>query len=521
MPEDLREAVIAIEDERFYKHKGVDYSAIVRAGVKNLRSGKNVEGGSTITQQLVRALYIKDPERNFTRKIREAKLASELEKKHSKTWILKNYLNDVPFGTVGGRTAIGAEAAAETFFDKHAKDLAAARGGAAGRAAPGARRSTTRSATPPPPSRAATRCWRRWPRTGFITTAQAEEASSKRLGLKRGTPLHPPPGALLLRLRAGEADRGVRRGRLPPRRPEGLHHDQPRAPGRRPQGDPGPAAQPGGPQRRDRLDRPRQRLHPGDGVQRHVQGPPLQPGRAGPPPARLGVQDDGADDRHPQGGRPQPHHLHVQAAEPQPPRLRPVEGEDLRQHLRRLHEPGARHAGLGQHRVRAADHRRRAQGGARDGQDDGDRDQARRPAGRGPRRPSPGRLPAGDGQRLRHARVRRHPQRAEGDPEGGVPRRQDRRPRQAQAQARVHRRPGLRGHQDPEAERDRAAPARARRSAARRPARRAPPTPSTTPGSWATRPSWPPRAGSATPTRSSRCPAWPAAPSPPASGTTT
>jgi len=123
MTPELRDATVAIEDERFYKHKGVDYSAIVRAGIKNLESGDTLQGGSTITQQLVRALYIKDPKRNFARKIREAKLASELEKKHSKRWILKNYLNDVPYGTLGGRTAIGIEAAAETFFDKHARDL--------------------------------------------------------------------------------------------------------------------------------------------------------------------------------------------------------------------------------------------------------------------------------------------------------------------------------------------------------------------------------------------------------------
>src|SRR3954463_4527016 len=123
MPADLRRATVAIEDERFYKHKGVDVNAIVRAGIKNLESGHTVQGGSTITQQLVRALYIKDPKRNFTRKIREAKLASELEKKHSKSWILKNYLNDVPYGTLGGRTAIGIEAAAETFFNEHTRDL--------------------------------------------------------------------------------------------------------------------------------------------------------------------------------------------------------------------------------------------------------------------------------------------------------------------------------------------------------------------------------------------------------------
>jgi penicillin-binding protein 1A len=123
MTTDLRRATVAIEDQRFYHHGGVDYGAIVRAGIKNLESGRTVQGGSTITQQLVRALYIKDPKRNFTRKIREAKLASELEKKHSKSWILMNYLNDIPYGTLGGRTAIGVEAAAETFFNKHARDL--------------------------------------------------------------------------------------------------------------------------------------------------------------------------------------------------------------------------------------------------------------------------------------------------------------------------------------------------------------------------------------------------------------
>src|SRR4051794_28445018 len=123
MPRSLRRATVAIEDEHFYKHRGVDYGAIVRAGVKNLESGETVQGGSTITQQLVRALYIKDPKRTFERKIREAKLASELERKHSKRWILENYLDSVPYGTVEGRTSIGVEAAADTFFNKHARHL--------------------------------------------------------------------------------------------------------------------------------------------------------------------------------------------------------------------------------------------------------------------------------------------------------------------------------------------------------------------------------------------------------------
>src|SRR4051812_15774203 len=123
MPLPIRQATVAIEDRRFYEHGGVDFEGIVRAGVKNITEGKTVQGGSTITQQLVRALYIKVPKRDLKRKIREAKMADELESQHSKQWILREYLNDVPYGTVGGRTSIGIEAAAETYFSKHAKDL--------------------------------------------------------------------------------------------------------------------------------------------------------------------------------------------------------------------------------------------------------------------------------------------------------------------------------------------------------------------------------------------------------------
>ena len=123
MSKNMRNALVAIEDENFWTHEGVDYAAIVRAGVKNIRSGKTVQGGSTITQQLARALYIKDAERSFDRKIREAKLASELEKRRSKRWILREYLNSVPFGTINGRTAIGIEAAARMYFSKAAADL--------------------------------------------------------------------------------------------------------------------------------------------------------------------------------------------------------------------------------------------------------------------------------------------------------------------------------------------------------------------------------------------------------------
>src|SRR3954467_7341593 len=123
MPEDVRNATVAIEDNRFYEHHAVDFEGVVRAAMKNLQNRKTVQGGSTITQQLVRALYIKDPTRDFKRKVREAKLASELEDEHPKHWILTSYLNNVPYGTVNGETDVGIEAAAEIFFSRHAKQL--------------------------------------------------------------------------------------------------------------------------------------------------------------------------------------------------------------------------------------------------------------------------------------------------------------------------------------------------------------------------------------------------------------
>ncbi len=122
----MKRATVAIEDKRFYKHDGVDYVGVVRAAIKNATSDDaSTQGGSTLTMQLVRNLYIPENrfEKSYTRKIREAKLATELEDEHSKEWILVAYLNNVPFGTVGGQTAIGVQAAARIFFDKPASKL--------------------------------------------------------------------------------------------------------------------------------------------------------------------------------------------------------------------------------------------------------------------------------------------------------------------------------------------------------------------------------------------------------------
>jgi penicillin-binding protein 1A len=127
LPKVLQDATIAIEDERFYKHKGVDYEGIIRAAVKNATSHKTKQGGSTLTMQLVRLLYTQDDTREgiegYKRKIREAKLARDLEARYSKKWVVGKYLNSVPYGTYGGQSAIGAGAAARLYFDKNVKDL--------------------------------------------------------------------------------------------------------------------------------------------------------------------------------------------------------------------------------------------------------------------------------------------------------------------------------------------------------------------------------------------------------------
>jgi len=127
MTDQMRNATVAIEDRRFFNHNGVDYEGVMRAAVKNVSSGATVQGGSTLTMQLVRNLYKGNKERTITRKVREAKLATDLESKHpgaaGKRWILTEYLNNVPYGTVGGQTAVGVGAAARVFFNKPANKL--------------------------------------------------------------------------------------------------------------------------------------------------------------------------------------------------------------------------------------------------------------------------------------------------------------------------------------------------------------------------------------------------------------
>jgi penicillin-binding protein 1A len=118
MPQSIRDAVVAIEDKRFYDHRGIDLKALLRAAYIDATSGRIVEGGSTITQQFVKQMYVGD-EQSLSRKVKEAYLAWQLEDRLTKDQILTKYLNTVYFGN----GAYGIQAAAQTYFDEDATAL--------------------------------------------------------------------------------------------------------------------------------------------------------------------------------------------------------------------------------------------------------------------------------------------------------------------------------------------------------------------------------------------------------------
>ncbi|HTU00976.1 MAG TPA: transglycosylase domain-containing protein, partial [Candidatus Sulfotelmatobacter sp.] len=118
IPKLLQQAVLDVEDARFYEHGAISLKGMARAAIRNLTSGHIKEGGSTITQQLAKALFLSG-ERTLSRKMREIELAREIEQRYSKDKILEMYLNAIYFG--GG--AYGIEAAARTYFSKSVGEL--------------------------------------------------------------------------------------------------------------------------------------------------------------------------------------------------------------------------------------------------------------------------------------------------------------------------------------------------------------------------------------------------------------
>ncbi len=117
IPDILQKAVIATEDHRFYTHFGIDLTGLLGAVISNIEKGE-MRGASTITQQLIRSTFL-TPEKSLTRKIKEAVLSVELDRKYSKDQILEWYLNQVPFGI----NIYGAEEASLTYFQKPIQDI--------------------------------------------------------------------------------------------------------------------------------------------------------------------------------------------------------------------------------------------------------------------------------------------------------------------------------------------------------------------------------------------------------------
>lgn len=119
IPKHVINAFLAAEDDQFFQHGGINPQAILRAAIANMKAGRNVQGGSTITQQVAKTLLIGSSEKTFSRKLRDILLAIQMEKNLSKDDILYLYLNQIYFG----QGAYGIEMAAQTYFKKSAKQL--------------------------------------------------------------------------------------------------------------------------------------------------------------------------------------------------------------------------------------------------------------------------------------------------------------------------------------------------------------------------------------------------------------
>lgn len=185
VPKVLQQATIAIEDENFYEHGGVDYAAIVRAGLENLEAGEVRQGASTITQQLVRNLYIEDPEDTIERKIIEAKMAQDYEERYTKDEILEQYLNTASYGTNDGRTAVGVKSAARVFFDKDVEKLKV-KEAALLAGLPQAPTDYNPFLNPEGATQRRNQVLNAMAKEGYIPEAKAEKLKRSKLGLERG-----------------------------------------------------------------------------------------------------------------------------------------------------------------------------------------------------------------------------------------------------------------------------------------------------------------------------------------------
>ena len=234
----MKRATVAIEDKRFYKHGGVDYVGVVRAAVKNVdvrrRAAGRLDADDAARAQPLHAQHAL--QKTFTRKIREAKLAEELENEHSKEWVLVAYLNNVPYGTVGGQTAVGVQAAARIFFNKPASALTLPQAALLA----GLPQAPTQYNPFNNPSGARKRrgeVLQAMVDAGYITQGAGRRGERRAARRAPQQLLRAPARAVLLRLRQKRADQTLRPPRRRAGRAEGLHDDQPEIPGARAPGD--------------------------------------------------------------------------------------------------------------------------------------------------------------------------------------------------------------------------------------------------------------------------------------------
>ncbi len=180
LPPYVYQATVAVEDKNFYHHWGLDFEGILRAVFK-IVTGQRLEGGSTITQQLVKTALLEDPSRTLTRKIREAALAVLTEVIYTKDQILELYLNHAPYGG----TAYGIQAASRQFFDKDAKDLTIAQAALLAGLPQSPTKYSPFGAHPELASSRQKQVLRRMEEDGYITKQQKEEAENTTLSFNQ------------------------------------------------------------------------------------------------------------------------------------------------------------------------------------------------------------------------------------------------------------------------------------------------------------------------------------------------
>jgi penicillin-binding protein 1A len=188
IPVSLQNAFLATEDQAFFDHWGINMKGILRAAIANLRHGRVVEGGSTITQQLSKVLFFSQ-KKTLTRKIRELLLALQLERNYSKEEIFQMYMNQIYFG----HGAYGVEAAARTFFGKQARELTLAESALLG-GLPKSPRNYSPFVNPQSAQRRRASVLSRMKRAGYITNREETEANLVPLKTER-PPMSPPVGA--------------------------------------------------------------------------------------------------------------------------------------------------------------------------------------------------------------------------------------------------------------------------------------------------------------------------------------